>query len=133
MKKRREPKRYAPGEQGMAEILHEVRLREYAPLTADDIRGLTPAEIRQLWLKRREEMRQQERPARRWSKATTRQPHPDRVAILKNYRQRKARRERNAAKNTAQWVADEVKAGRMTEDVHPDTIRAWDRKKKKRM
>jgi hypothetical protein len=62
-----------------------------------------------------------------------RKEHPERQAILENYRQRKARRERNAPKKTAQWVEDEIEAGRMTEGVHPDTIRAWDRDDKKRM
>ncbi len=129
MKKR---KRYGPDAE-MADVLWQAKLRQYAPLTEHDIRGLTESEIRQLWLKCRDEQRQeQEQPA--WpSKATTRQPHPNRAAILKNYRQRKARHERNAAKNTAKWVEEEVEAGRMAETVHHDTIRAWARGKKKRM
>jgi hypothetical protein len=71
-----------------------------------------------------EQERQQDKPA------GGRNPHPDRAAILENYRQRRTRRERNAAKNTAQWVETEVAEGRLTEVVHPDTIRAWDREEK---
>ena len=62
-----------------------------------------------------------------------RHPHPDRTPILKHYRECKARGQRNAAKATAQWVDKEVEAGRMTETVHPDTIRIWDREEKTRM
>jgi hypothetical protein len=54
MKKR---KRHGPDAE-MADILFQATLRQYAPLTADDIRGLTMGEIRQLWLQRREQMRQ---------------------------------------------------------------------------
>jgi hypothetical protein len=76
------------------------------------------------------EKRQQALARERDKAAGGRHPHPDRTAILKNYRQRRARRERNAAKNTAQWVEKEVAEGRLTEIVHPDTIRTWDREEK---
>ena len=98
--------------------LFDIRRRDCFEFDVDQVKALI--EVRRQAL------------ARQRDKATGgRHPHPERVAILANYRQRKARRERNAAKNTAQWVETEVAAGRLTEIVqHPDTIRAWDRQEK---
>jgi hypothetical protein len=53
-------KRYGPDVE-LADVFFQATLRQYAPLTADDIRGLTPSEIRQLWLKRREQASVSER------------------------------------------------------------------------
>jgi hypothetical protein len=114
----------------MPEILFQATLQQYPELSADEITGLTVSEIRQLALKRRfAEAKRGKRRAK--SKPKTRPKHPDRAVILANYRQRKARHEPNAAKNTAQWVAEEVKAGRLSRAVHPDTLRAWDREDQK--
>ena len=43
-----------PADVEMADVLFQATLRQYAPLTAEDIRGLTVPEIRQLWLQRHE-------------------------------------------------------------------------------
>lgn len=109
----------------MAEILFQATLQQFPEVTADEIVGLTVSEVRQLALKRRAEAKRGER------RAKSRPKHPDRAVILANYRQRKARHEPNAAKNTVQWVAEEVKAGRLSRAVHPDTLRAWDREDRK--
>jgi hypothetical protein len=64
-KQAHKPQRQPAGEpRDMADILFEAALKTYAPLTAEDIRGLTTSEIRQLWLKRREETPTSSAPSR---------------------------------------------------------------------
>lgn len=61
------------------------------------------------------------------TKRRTKRPHPHRAVIMEHYRELLARDVPKAAEETATWVKDEVKSGRLQKTVHHDTIRTWDR------